>query len=281
MDWYAGHARPLPWRDPSCSPWGVLVSEVMSQQTPVARVAPVWQEWLDRWPSPKALAEASPADVVRAWKRLGYPRRALRLREAAIVIVDRHGGEVPHAEEDLRALPAVGEYTAAAVTAFGFGRRSVVIDTNVRRVLVRTLEARAQAAPALTARERALAASMVPDDPASAATWNVAVMEFGAVVCTARAPDCASCPVSAACGWALAGFPPDDGPARRGQAWQGTDRQVRGAVLQVLRESETPVGHDELLGIAAAEGQLDRALASLVEDGLLEADDDGLWRLPV
>ncbi len=281
MDWYAGHARPLPWRDPSCSPWGVLVSEVMSQQTPVARVAPVWREWLERWPTPAALAAASPADVVRAWKRLGYPRRALRLREAAIAITDRHGGEVPATEEDLRGLPGVGEYTAAAVTAFGFGRRSVVIDTNVRRVLVRTLEARAQAAPALTAGERALATTMVPEDPVAAATWNVAVMEFGAVVCRARAPACDGCPVFAACGWARAGFPPDEGPVRRGQAWEGTDRQVRGAVLQVLRETSTPVGHDELQGIAAAPGQLERALASLVEDGLLEPDDEGAWRLPV
>ena len=165
LDWYAGNARPLPWRDPSCSPWGVLVSEVMSHQTPVARVEPVWREWMQRWPTPAHLAAESPGEVVRAWGRLGYPRRALRLREAAVAIVERHGGEVPDDEDALRALPGVGAYTAAAVAAFAFGRRTTVVDTNVRRVLVRAVEGRAHAAPALTAAESALAASLVPDGP--------------------------------------------------------------------------------------------------------------------
>ncbi len=281
MDWYAGHARPLPWRDPSCTPWGVLVSEVMSQQTPVARVAPVWLEWMQRWPRPSDLAQSSPADVVRAWKRLGYPRRALRLREAALALLERHGGEVPNDEAALRALPGVGDYTAAAVTAFGFGGRSVVVDTNVRRVLARMISGRALPAPALTSAERALAASMVPPAPEDAAVWSVAVMELGAVVCTARAPACGTCRVSTRCAWALAGFPPHEGPPRRGQAWHGTDRQVRGAVLQRLRESEHPVPRSELGSVTVQPGQLDRAIASLLEDGLLEPAGGELLRLPL
>ncbi len=281
MQWYAAHARPLPWRDDACTPWGVLVSEVMSQQTPVARVAPIWQEWMQRWPTPALLAEASPSDVVRAWKRLGYPRRALRLRAAAIALVERHGGEVPDHEVDLRALPGVGEYTAAAVTAFGFGGRSVVVDTNVRRVLARTLEGRALPAVALTAAERELAASVVPAEASEAASWSVAVMELGAVVCAARAPSCGTCPVSSRCAWALAGFPPHDGPPRRGQAWHGTDRQVRGAVLQRLRETAGPVHRGALASATVQPGQLDRAIASLVEDGLLEPVGEHLLRLPL
>ena len=280
LDWYAGAARPLPWRDPSCSPWGVLVSEVMSHQTPVARVEPVWREWLGRWPTPAALAVESPGEVVRAWGRLGYPRRALRLREAAVAIVERHGGAVPEDEDALRALPGVGAYTAAAVTAFAFGRRTTVVDTNVRRVLARAVEGKAFAAPALTAAESALAASLVPTDPATSATWNVAVMELGALVCQARTPHCEQCPVLDLCAWVAAGRPPHDGPARRGQAWHGTDRQVRGALLQLLRESPGPLARTTLESAGPDAGQVDRCLASLVEDGLLEPAGRGSYRLP-
>ena len=280
LDWYAGAARPLPWRDPSCSPWGVLVSEVMSHQTPVARVEPVWREWLARWPSPADLAAESPGEVVRAWGRLGYPRRALRLREAALAIVERHGGAVPDDEHALRALPGVGAYTAAAVAAFAFGRRTTVVDTNVRRVLARAVQGRALAAPALTAAESALAASLVPPDPATSATWNVAVMELGALVCQARTPHCEQCPVLDLCAWVAAGRPAHDGPPRRGQAWHGTDRQVRGALLQLLRDSPGPLARTTLEAAGPDAGQVDRCLASLVEDGLIEpAPRDG-YRLP-
>jgi A/G-specific adenine glycosylase len=280
LGWYAEHARPLPWREPSCSPWGVLVSEVMSHQTPVARVEPVWREWMLRWPTPADLAAESPGEVVRAWGRLGYPRRALRLREAAVAIVERHAGVVPDAEDALRALPGVGAYTAAAVAAFAFGRRSVVVDTNVRRVLARVVQGREHAAPALTAAESALAASLVPDDPATAATWNVAVMELGALVCSARAPRCDACPVLDLCAWVAAGRPAHDGPPRRGQAWHGTDRQVRGALLQVLRESAGPVPRASLESAGPDPAQVERCIASLIEDGLLEPAGRGRYRLP-
>src|SRR3954470_7118450 len=133
--WYADNARDLPWRRPDVSPWAVLVSEVMLQQTPVARVVPAWQEWMQRWPTPADLAAEPAGEAVRAWGRLGYPRRALRLHTAARAIVEQHGGEVPASYDDLRALPGVGDYTAAAVATFAHGRRHVVLDTNVRRVL--------------------------------------------------------------------------------------------------------------------------------------------------
>ncbi|HOA03375.1 MAG TPA: A/G-specific adenine glycosylase, partial [Dermatophilaceae bacterium] len=162
LRWYAVHARPLPWRAPGTSPWGVYVSEIMAQQTPVARVEPVWREWLTRWPTPADLAAATPGDAVRAWGRLGYPRRALRLHDAARVMVDRHDGQVPKELTDLLALPGVGAYTAAAVACFAHGIPEAVVDTNVRRVLARAITGTALAAPTLTAAETALAVAALP-----------------------------------------------------------------------------------------------------------------------
>jgi A/G-specific adenine glycosylase len=280
LDWYARSARPLPWREPGCTPWGVLVSEVMSQQTPVARVEPVWREWMQRWPAPVDLAAESPGEIVRAWGRLGYPRRALRQREAAVAITERHGGEVPSDEALLRALPGVGGYTAAAVAAFAFGTRTTVVDTNVRRVLVRAVEGREHAAPALTAAELALAASLVPADPPASATWNVAVMELGALICVARGPRCEECPVADLCAWNAAGRPAYDGPARRGQAWHGTDRQVRGEILRRLREAHASVPLAALVDAGDDQTQVMRCLDSLVADGLLEPLPRQRFRLP-
>ncbi len=189
LDWYARHARELPWRAPDCTPWGVLVSEVMLQQTPVARVLPVWQEWLARWPEPADLAASSPGEAVRAWGRLGYPRRALRLHAAATELTERFGGVVPDDEVTLRQLPGIGEYTAAAVAAFAFGRRAVVLDTNVRRVLARADGGQQWPAASPTRAERDRAAGLLPRDAATSARWNVALMELGALVCTARRPE--------------------------------------------------------------------------------------------
>lgn len=279
LRWYAAHSRPLPWREPGCSPWGVLLSEVMSQQTPIARVEPIWREWMERWPTPADLARESPGEVVRAWGRLGYPRRALRLHESATAIVERHHGEVPRDQAELRALPGIGDYTAAAVAAFAFGDRSVVVDTNVRRVEARIVHGLAQAAPALTRAEVALAEALLPEDDGEASTWNVAVMELGALVCTARAPRCDVCPVSGSCAWLLAGRPAYDGPVRRGQAWQGTDRQVRGAILQTLREQPTAVARPDLAP-THDEVQVDRCIAGLIEDGLVEPLAGDRFALP-
>lgn len=284
--WYAVAGRDLPWRRPDCSPWGVFVSEVMSQQTPLSRVEPAWRDWLDRWPTPAALAADSPGEAVRRWGRLGYPRRALRLHEAASAMVARHGGEVPGSIEELLALPGVGPYTAAAVACFAFGIPSPVIDTNVRRVLVRVFQGRQFPAAALTAAERDLATAALPGDPELANIWNVAAMELGALVCTARAPRCSACPVARQCAWLRAGSPAHEGPARTGQPYAGTDRQARGAMLAVLRAhsgDEVPV--ETLLAAWPTDGagdpdQGDRALASLITDGLVERTATGAIRLP-
>lgn len=280
LDWYAVQARALPWRLRHTSPWGIFLSEVMAQQTPVARVEPIWLAWMCRWPTPADLAAASPGDVVRAWGRLGYPRRALRLHEAATVMVDRYDGEVPTSLEELRRLPGVGDYTAAAVACFAFGIPAPVIDTNVRRVLVRTLEGAAQAAPSLTRAERELALAAMPPATGDANTWNVAAMELGALVCTARAPRCEECPVADLCAWNLAGRPAYVGPVRRPQSWHGTDRQARGALLSVLRETSGPVGAGRLASAWPDEPQRLRCLDSLVVDGLVEPLSRGRFRLP-
>jgi A/G-specific adenine glycosylase len=257
----------------------VLVSEVMLQQTPVARVLPAYEAWLARWPTPPALAAASPADAVRQWDRLGYPRRALRLHAAARVISELHGGEVPRSIDALLALPGVGSYTAAAVASFAFGQRHPVLDTNVRRVLTRMATGRQWPGRAVTAAEIALARSLLPERPEVAARWSVAVMELGALVCTADRPRCGNCPVAAECAWRLAGSPP--GPGRRGgQPYQGTDRQCRGRLLAVLRDADGPVTQARLDAAWPDAAQRSRALASLVTDGLAEHRPDGGYALP-
>lgn len=280
LDWFAEHARDLPWRDPDCSAWGVLVSEVMAQQTPLSRVEPRWREWMERWPTPAALAADSPGEAVRAWARLGYPRRALRLHEAATEIVERFDGSVPHTEADLLTLPGVGSYTAAAVAAFAFGQRSTVVDTNVRRVQARAVTGTEHAAPVLTRAEHALATDLLPEDDQDAATWNVAVMELGALVCTARSPQCDRCPIADLCRWVALGRPAHTGPPRRSQAWVGTDRQVRGEIVQRLRDSPDPVGREALEDSGPDHDQVQRCLASLVHDGLIEPVGGDRFALP-
>ncbi|WP_369131359.1 A/G-specific adenine glycosylase [Modestobacter roseus] len=279
VDWYAGAARDLPWRAPGTDPWAVLVSEVMLQQTPVARVEPVWREWLRRWPTPASLAAESPAEVIRAWGKLGYPRRALRLREAAIAVTERHDGRVPADVAELEALPGVGTYTARAVSCFGHGRRQPVVDTNVRRVVSRLVHGRAEAAPA-RATDLTDIAALAPDDDARAVRFSVAVMELGALVCVAGAPRCPACPVRDRCAWRLAGSPAHDGPPRRVQKFAGTDRQVRGRLLDVLRDADGPVPADALAPVWDDPVQRARCLDSLLVDGLVEQTADGRFTLP-
>ncbi|WP_369047499.1 A/G-specific adenine glycosylase [Sinomonas sp. P10A9] len=245
VDWFAREARDLPWRAAGRTPWGVLVSEVMLQQTPVARVLPVWREWMERWPHPADLAAEPAGEAVRAWGRLGYPRRALRLHAAATVITSEHGGELPDTEEGLLALPGVGSYTAAAVASFAFGRRATVVDTNIRRVHARLVGGEALPAPTLTAAEQRRATVLLPANREQSVAWNAATMELGAIVCTARSPRCVECPVSDACAWLAAGEPPPT-YTPRGQAWHGTDRQVRGAIMAVLRAAQHPLQRDLL-----------------------------------
>lgn len=277
IQWFERSGRDLPWRDPGCSPWGVLVSEVMLQQTPVVRVLPVWRAWQQRWPTAPDLAAAAPGEAVRAWGRLGYPRRALRLHAAARVITEDHGGKVPGQHGELLALPGIGAYTAAAVSVFAFGRRHTVVDTNVRRVQARLFGGKALPGRSLTAAETRLAASLLPRRTAESVAWNKSVMELGALVCTARAPRCAQCPVAKQCAWLAAGRPePEHVP--RGQAWHGTDRQVRGAIMAVLRESTGPVPVPLLLADRASTQQLTAALPG--PEAAVAASLDTLRRLP-
>ena len=276
--WYATAARDLPWRRPGTSPWAVLVSEVMLQQTPVARVEPVWAQWLARWPTPAALAADEPGEAVRAWGRLGYPRRALRLHAAATAVVERHGGELPATVAELLDLPGVGDYTARAVAAFAHRQRQPVVDTNVRRVVARTVEGVADAP--VTRRDLALVEALLPPDGDAAATASVALMELGALVCTARAPRCAACPVAHRCAWVLAGAPALDAPVRRPQGYAGTDRQVRGRLLAVLRDADGAVDADLLAQVWDEPVQRARALDGLVADGLVDPLPDGRYALP-
>ncbi|MGA5702183.1 A/G-specific adenine glycosylase [Peterkaempfera bronchialis] len=280
LEWYAAHARDLPWRAPEATPWAVMVSEFMLQQTPVKRVLPAYTAWLERWPTPAALAADAPGEAVRMWGRLGYPRRALRLHAAATAITERHGGEVPDDHAELLALPGVGEYTAAAVASFAFRRRHAVLDTNVRRVFARVVDAVEYPPTATTAAERRTATALLPEADETAATWAVAVMELGALVCTARTPRCGGCPVAAMCAWRLAGSPPYEGPPRRGQTYAGTDRQVRGKLLAVLREAHGEVSQAELDAVWHEPVQRARALDGLVADGLVEPVAQGVYRLP-
>lgn len=280
LAWYAAHARDLPWRRPDRDPWGVLVSEVMLQQTPVDRVVPAWEAWLARWPDPAALAAEPPGEAVRMWGRLGYPRRALRLHAAAAACVERFDGRVPSAYDDLRSLPGVGDYTAAAVLAFAFGRRAVVLDTNVRRVLARLLDGAALPRPSVTVAERSRTDAALPDDDATAATWSVAVMELGALVCTATSPACDRCPVADPCAWRGAGSPAYDGPSRPVQRFAGTDRQVRGRLMAVLRDAHHAVPKEALDVVWHDVVQRERALDGLVADGLVDPLPDGRYALP-
>jgi A/G-specific adenine glycosylase len=276
--WFDAHARDLPWREPGTTPWGVLVSEVMLQQTPVRRVVGVWTEWLARWPRPSELAAEAPGTVVRAWGKLGYPRRALRLHEAAATIAAQHGDVVPAEVDTLLALPGIGAYTARAVAAFGYGRRVPVVDTNVRRVMARAVHGMAEAGPPSTVRDLSEVDAILPEP--AAARFSAALMELGAVVCTARRPRCGDCPLAGSCAWMRAGQPAATGPNRPAQRFAGTDRQVRGLLLDVLREAAHPVPRMRLDAVWVDVAQRERCLDSLLVDGLVEQTADGRFALP-
>ena len=292
-DWYRQNARDLPWRRPAVSGWEVMVSEFMLQQTPVVRVLPVWEEWMRRWPRPQDLAAEPLSEALKAWGRLGYPRRAQRLHAAAVEITTEYNGEVPRTEAQLLALPGIGDYTAAAIACFAFGERTVVVDTNIRRVHARLFGGMALPEPSPRASEFARARDVQPEDDRAANLWNVSVMELGALVCTARSPKCGQCPVFDQCAWVANGQPaPHYTP--KGQAWKGTDRQVRGAIMAILREHEEAVPQQSFLADLAHESQAgyvalarlqspleqrERALAGLLKDGLAITENGGI-RLP-
>lgn len=282
LPWFRSNARPLAWRNPDTSAWGILLSEVMSQQTPVARVEPIWCEWMQLWPTPRALADAPTDAVLRAWGRLGYPRRALRLKECAQALVDKHDGEVPADVEELLALPGIGDYTARAVAAFHFGQRVPVVDTNVRRVYRRAVDGHFLAGTA-SRRELAEVAAILPAEDAP--EFSAALMELGALVCTAAAPACGDCPLQAQCRWQQLGCPApteEDLAAakKRVQKFTGTDRQVRGLIMAVLREADAPVPKSAVDIVWPDAAQRSRALFSLLDDGLAEQDAAGYFHLP-
>ena len=279
LRWYDANARDLPWRRPDAGPWAVMVSEFMLQQTPVERVRGPWSAWLERWPPPAALAAAPSGEAVRAWGRLGYPRRALRLHQASVVITRDFDGVVPADRESLLSLPGVGSYTAAAVASFAYGRREIVLDTNVRRLFARLVFGVAHPGTTPGRAELGVAERFAPRTSARAARWAVASMELGALVCIARTPRCDDCPVRTACAWRAAGYPAWDGPARRGQSYAGTDRQCRGALLAVLRSSDEPVDADELDEAWRDVTQRERCLVTLRADGLV-TQVGARWALP-
>jgi len=274
VNWFKRNKRDLPWR--TTTPWGVMVSEYMLQQTPVNRVLPKWIEWMERWPTPKDLAAATPAQVITAWGRLGYPRRALRLHAAAQIIAEDFNNEVPEDVATLQTLPGIGEYTAAAIAAFAFDQRTLVMDVNIRRVLTRVIDGNEHPKPAPTSRERARRLALLPEK--NAHIWAAATMELGAMVCTSKNPKCELCPVISACNWRKNGYPKSD-LIRKSQDWHGTDRKCRGTIVQALRENES-LTENAIKKLWPEESQVEKALKTLQEDLLIEAISRKRYRLP-
>jgi A/G-specific adenine glycosylase len=278
LAWYAVTGRRLAFRA-TADPYAVLVSELMAQQTQAARAAVAWATWMARFPTVGVLAEASVADVLRAWAGLGYNRRALALHRAARVIIEQHGGEVPSTIEALEALPGVGPYTARAVAAIAFGLPVGAVDTNVRRVLGRVAAGGAEAfSPAAM---QALADAVVPADHAGA--WTHALMDVGARVCRPARPLCADCPAVSWCRYAAGERVPVPGPgAAAGVArarprqpeprFETTNRWLRGRILERARDAAdgTWVTYAEPMGAHGAHA-IREALVALASEGLLEA----------
>jgi A/G-specific adenine glycosylase len=281
IDWFRSNGRDLPWRRDGFPAWGTLVSEFMLQQTPVVRVIPRLAVWLERWPTPADLAASPSGDAVRAWDRLGYPRRALNLHAAAVAITQQHGGIVPDTVPELLALPGVGDYTARAIAVFAYGHRHPVVDTNVRRVLARAVDGVGEPSPASTRRDLLAMEAQLPEDIVESRAANAGIMELGAIVCTARAPRCGECPIASQCAWRLAGYPPFEGVRRPVQKkFEGSDRQVRGKILAELRASDIPVTPGEITLVWADAAQRERSLAGLIADGLLRVTPEGSYDLP-
>lgn len=281
LAWFAANRRDLPWRH-TRDPYRVLVSEVMLQQTQVDRVIAYYHRWLEQFPTVEALATAPAADVITAWAGLGYNRRAVNLQRTAQAVVDQYGGRFPRAVDELRALPGIGPYTAGAIAAFAFEQEVAFIDTNMRRVLHRLFFGVDVPAPIASDREiLAIAADLVP--PGEGWTWNQALIEFGALLCTARKPACVICPMQAHClaypavQTSIATLP--KGSARKKEpAFEGSNRFFRGRVLAALRDArDTDTGGLSLRELGRAvrpdfdESQLDwiaGVVAGLAQDGL-------------
>ena len=274
LKWFADNKRNLPWR--KTTPWGVLVSEFMLQQTPVLRVLPKWNEWMKRWPTPADLASASTSEVITAWGRLGYPRRALRLHECAKIISKKFNGKVPDSEEVLKSLPGIGDYTASAIASFAYKAKALVLDVNIRRLFARAIDGVESPKASLSNFERASRAGLIPEKDAH--LWAGATMELGALVCTSRNPKCGQCPISPLCAWKTAGYPGSDQP-RKVQDWHGTDRQCRGIIVQALREN-TALSIEEIKKLWHDGSQIEKALITLIQDGLVSRTEGSVYALP-
>ncbi len=272
--WFKKNKRDLPWRKSDA--WGVLVSEFMLQQTPVNRVLPVYEAWMKRWPTAASLAKATPAEVITAWGRLGYPRRVLRLHECAKEITHNFKGKIPESEAELRALPGIGEYTAAAITAFAFEKRSLVLDINIRRLFARLFDGVETPTQTATKVEKSRYEELIPKkDPH---LWAAATMELGAVICTSQSLKCGACPVAHVCTWRSLDYPKSDNLKRR-QSWHGTDRQCRGTIVQALRENEV-LTKSQITQLWDVPSQLEKALLTLLDDGLIESRGKNKFSLP-
>ncbi|WAC66298.1 A/G-specific adenine glycosylase [Agrococcus sp. SL85] len=269
-DWYREHARDLPWRRPDFDAWGTLVSEIMLQQTQVARVRIAIDEWLARWPTPEALADAPTHEVLRQWGTLGYPRRALRLQDAARAIAERHGGVVPRDVDELLALPGVGDYTARAVAVFHFGDRHPVVDTNVRRVVARAVHGQGEQGPAAR-RDLADVEALLPEARADAAVVSIALMEPRRPRVHRAHPRLRGVPARGGVRVArggpsrLRGAPRAAAAALRGERPPGPGNGAAGAPR--ARRSARRGGACRPCGRTPS--SLERALASLAEDGLV------------
>jgi A/G-specific adenine glycosylase len=273
-NWFKKNKRDLPWRKTDA--WGVLVSEFMLQQTPVNRVLPVYEAWMKRWPTAASLSKATPAEVITAWGRLGYPRRALRLHECAKEITHNLKGKIPESQAELRALPGIGEYTAAAITAFAFEKRSLVLDINIRRLFARLFDGVETPTQSATKVEKSRYEELIPmKDPH---LWAAATMELGAVICTSQSPKCGICPVAHVCTWRSLDYPKSDVVKRR-QSWHGTDRQCRGTIVQALRENEV-LTKSQITQLWDVPSQLEKALLTLLDDGLIESRGKNKFSLP-
>ena len=263
ISWFLENKRDLPWR--KTSPWGVMVSEFMLQQTPVSRVLPKWRQWMERWPTPAALASASAAEILTAWGRLGYPRRALRLHECAKIITNEYAGNVPRTEAKLLALPGIGEYTSAAIAAFAFEEKSLVLDINIRRFFSRVIDGVEFPTSTPNRDEKISREALIPAQGAH--MWAASTMELGALICTAKNPKCEICPVQNRCAWKNLNYPKLD-QVRKSQGWHGTDRQCRGTIVQALRENRS-LTESEIKSLCHDDSQLERSIRGLIQDGLI------------
>lgn len=277
LAWYEANGRDLAFRR-TRDPWAVLISEVMAQQTQASRAAAAWELFIERYPSPAGFAAASPAEAIRAWRGLGYNRRAIALREAAITIVEVHGGRVPDDLAALEALPGIGPYTARAVLAIAFGRPVAALDTNIRRVLDRALGG----LPARPRERQAAADLLVPAD--RPADWTHALMDIGATLCRAREVRCDACPLAAGCATARGdGLPAAPEPRPPAQPFPATTRWLRGRILDRLRDAPHGgwVAFDGPIGQHAPD-RVRGALADLARQRLVELDAaaPGRARLP-